>query len=56
LGWVLRRHHPQLVVGVRRDEEGVLAHAWIRIGENDLDSDASNYVELETLRPATLTD
>lgn len=48
LGWVLRRHHPQLVVGVRRDEGGVLAHAWIRIGENDLDSDATNYVELET--------
>lgn len=30
-GWILRRHRPRLRLGVARDDEQVLAHAWIEV-------------------------
>jgi hypothetical protein len=42
-GWILRRRHPVLLLGVRQGEFNVLAHAWIRVGNTDLDPTASQY-------------
>lgn len=43
LGWVLRRRHPVLVVGVR--VTGLVeAHAWVRVEGVDLDPAAASYV------------
>jgi hypothetical protein len=43
-GWVLRRHSPLLVIGVRKSDTGVESHAWIRIAGIDLDETAPQYV------------
>ena len=48
-GWVLRRHAPVLVIGVRSEAGQIAAHAWIRLGECDLDPGASTYVAFDLL-------
>jgi hypothetical protein len=42
-GWILRRRDPVLVLGIQQADSGVLAHAWIRVGNTDLDPTASQY-------------
>jgi hypothetical protein len=48
-GWVLRRHEPQLVIGVRSEEGRIAAHAWIRLGGRDLDPGAHTYAAFDLL-------
>jgi hypothetical protein len=43
LGWVLRRREPVLMMGVRREGDAILAHAWVRIDGVDLDPTAAQY-------------
>jgi hypothetical protein len=47
VGWILRRHEPLLVLGVRTDGATIAAHAWIRIGERDLDPEAPAYASFD---------
>ncbi len=37
LGWVLRARRPRLLVGVRREDGRLLAHAWVVVDGVDLD-------------------
>lgn len=47
LGWVLRRRRPHLLVGVRRSDGELLAHAWVVVDGVDLDPMSSRaYVPL----------
>jgi hypothetical protein len=48
-GWVLRGHSPQLVIGVRAENGSIAAHAWIRLGDRDLDPGASTYAAFDLL-------
>lgn len=43
IGWVLRAHEPELVIGTRSDGEGIHVHAWVRIGTHDLDATAGDH-------------
>jgi hypothetical protein len=52
-GWVLRRHEPLLVIGVRSEEGQIAAHAWIRLGDRDLDPGASTYAAFDLLSTGT---
>jgi hypothetical protein len=47
VGWILRRRHPLLVLGVLADDGAVAAHAWIRLGDVDLDPGASAYTAFD---------
>lgn len=50
LGRTLRSRHPQIVLGVRRDDGGqIRAHAWLRIDGADLDPEGATglYREFE---------
>lgn len=38
LGCVLRRHAPQLQIGVRRENDRTLAHAWIEIAGRPIEA------------------
>jgi hypothetical protein len=42
-GWILRDHNPGVVLGVRHHDGAIAAHAWLRIGDVDLDSDAGRF-------------
>ncbi len=44
LGWILRRRHPELVIGTRLDDGEIRAHAWVRLGAIDLDPDAAHHL------------
>ena len=44
VGWILRRHEPELVVGTRHVDGDLRAHAWVRIGTVDLDASADEHV------------
>jgi hypothetical protein len=46
-GWVLRRHAPVLILGVRTEDGQVAAHAWLRVGGFDLDPGARSYVTFD---------
>jgi hypothetical protein len=48
-GWVLRRHAPVLILGVRTEGDRVAAHAWLRIRGLDLDPGARSYVAFDRL-------
>lgn len=45
VGWILRRHSPELVIGTRMDDGVMHAHAWVRIGTVDLDASAGEHAE-----------
>jgi hypothetical protein len=47
VGWILRRRDPLLVIGVRTHEGKFEAHAWIRLGDRDLDDSATTYVAFD---------
>ena len=47
LGWILRRRQPQLIVGVRKRNDKVEAHAWIRLGTLDLDPEADQFLPFD---------
>ena len=38
LGFALRRHAPQLQIGVRRENDCTLAHAWVEIAGRPVDA------------------
>ena len=42
----LRRFDPELKLGVRRDDTGVVAHAWLEIDGHSLDPTSDQYQEL----------
>jgi Transglutaminase-like superfamily len=44
IGWILRRHDPELIIGTRVHNGEVAAHAWVRIGTLDLDTHARDHV------------
>jgi hypothetical protein len=52
LGWVLRRREPVLMMGVRREGDAILAHAWVRIDGVDLDPTAGQYAAFGAPDPA----
>ena len=43
LGWILRAHEPGIVLGVRHHDGAIAAHAWVRIGDVDLDPEAGDF-------------
>lgn len=45
-GQRLRRLNPELVLGVRLEAEGVVAHAWLAVDGRALDPTAGNYGQL----------
>jgi Transglutaminase-like superfamily len=47
IGWILRHHDPELVVGTRIHDGEVSAHAWVRIGTVDLDESAGDHVTFD---------
>lgn len=47
LGWILRSRRPELVIGTRLDDGELVAHAWVRLGQIDLDPDASEHQRFE---------
>jgi hypothetical protein len=51
LGWILRAREPLLVLGVRNEDGVIQAHAWIRLGERDLDPGAATYVAFDLSPP-----
>lgn len=44
LGWILRKRRPQLVIGTLLVGGKVTAHAWVRVGTTDLDTDIADHV------------
>ncbi len=47
LGWILRRREPQLIVGVRKRNDKIEAHAWIRLAGVDLDPEADQFLPFD---------
>lgn len=39
IGHILRRHRPELRLGVARDGQAIAAHAWLEVGGVSLESD-----------------
>jgi hypothetical protein len=47
-GHLIRITGPRLVLGVRREESGVVAHAWLEVGGRPVDPSAAGYRVLST--------
>jgi hypothetical protein len=47
IGWILRRHDPELVVGSRLSDGELRAHAWVRVGASDLDAGARDHIPFD---------
>ncbi len=50
-GQRLRALHPELKLGVMRDDDSIVAHAWLVIAGRSLDPSSAHYEELPSPRP-----